>query len=40
VPSVVVPLAPPADEQGAPPAIDLGAPPPPAQSEGDALKKE
>jgi len=36
----VVPLAPPADEQGAPPAIDLGAPPPPAQSEGDALKKE
>jgi len=40
VPSVVVPLAPPADEQAAPPAIDLGAPPPPAPSEGDAPKKE
>ena len=40
VPSVVIPLAPPAGEQGAPPTIDLGAPPEPTQSEGDALKKE
>jgi len=40
VPSVVIPLAPPAGEQGAPPTIDLGAPPEPAQSEGDAPKKE
>ncbi len=40
VPSVVIPLAPPAGEQGAPPTIDLGAPPEPTPSEGDALKKE
>ncbi len=40
VPSVVIPLAPPAEGQEAPPAIDLGAPPPPTQSEGDTLKKE
>ena len=40
VPSVVIPLAPPAGEQSAPPTIDLGAPPEPAQSEGDAPKKE
>ncbi len=40
VPSVVIPLAPPAGEQGAPPTIDLGAPPEPTQSEGDAPKKE
>jgi len=39
VPSAVMPLAP-ADEQSAPPVIDLGAPPEPAQSEGDAPKKE
>ncbi|TMG93025.1 MAG: hypothetical protein E6H72_05685 [Betaproteobacteria bacterium] len=39
VPSAVIPLAP-ADEQSAPPVIDLGAPPEPAQSEGDAPKKE
>ena len=40
VPSVVIPLAPPAGEQSAPPTIDLGAPPEPTQSEGDGLKKE
>ena len=47
VPSAVIPLAPaeeqgapPIKEQGAPPVIDLGAPPEPAQSEGDAPKKE
>ena len=40
VPSVVIPLAPPAGEQGAPPPIDLGAPPEPTPSEGDALKKD
>ena len=40
VPSVVIPLAPPAGEQSAPPTIDLGAPPEPARSEGDAPKKE
>jgi hypothetical protein len=40
VPSVVIPLAPPPDEQSTPPAIDLGAPPPPMQSDGDAVKKD
>src|SRR5881396_1570126 len=40
VPSVVIPLAPPAGKQGAPPTIDLGAPPEPTPSEGDPLKKE
>ncbi|TMH76845.1 MAG: hypothetical protein E6H51_06035 [Betaproteobacteria bacterium] len=47
VPSAVIPLAPaeeqgapPIKEQGAPPMIELGVPPEPAQSEGDAPKKE
>lgn len=39
VPSAVIPLAP-AEEPSAPPVIELGTPPEPAQSEGDAPKKE